>query len=429
MRFLLLGWGSRGDVEPFIALGRGLRAAGHDVAIAAGRDYAAWIEGHGLVCDPFSVDMQESMRSPLGREWLGAPSGRPLDELRTMSRVVEQFAPVLVEDLLRMVRPDDVVVSSSLTFDSMLALSRARGCRHVTALFTTGLPTRSAAASLAPLRADRDSPLNVVSGYAAIAVMHRVMRAAGDRLRRRLGQPPQSFWAYGREGARVPVLVAASPLVVPPPPDWGPRVRVTGYWQLPAPDETAAARAVPPTVPGYLAAGEPPVYLGFGSMTSPDPAATAELLFAAVGRTGLRAIVHRGVDRLGEAGVPADLADRVLLVDSVPHAWLLPRCAAVVTHGGAGSTAAGLRAGVPSMAVPHIGDQPYWGRRLHELGVGPAPIRRARVTPDALATALTSMTTDPAMRERARRFGAALAAEDGVGRAVELLGTYVARTG
>lgn len=428
MRFLLLGWGSRGDVEPFIALGLGLRAAGHDVAIAAGADYAAWIESHGLVCEPFGVDMQEAMRTPLGREWLGASSRRPLDELRTMSRVVEQFAPVLVEDLLRIVRPDDVVVSSSLTFDAMLALSRARGCRHVTALFAPGLPTADAAASLAPVRADRDSPLNVASGFAAVAVMHRVMRPVGDLLRRRLGLPRESFWSYGRHGMRVPVLIAASPLVVPPPPDWGPRVRVTGYWQLPAPDAAAVAGVVPPHVRDFLAAGAPPVYLGFGSMTSPDPAATAEVLFAAARRTGLRAIVHRGVDRLGQAGVPADLADAVLLVDTVPHAWLLPRCSAVVTHGGAGSTAAGLRAGVPSMAVPHIGDQPYWGRRLHELGVGPAPIRRARLTPDALAAALTSMTTDPAMRERARRLGAALAREDGVGRAVELLDAHVART-
>ena len=192
MRILLLGWGSRGDVEPFVALGRGLVAAGYDVAIAAGRDFASWIESHGVTCEPFSVDMEEAMRSPLGRRWLGAPTGSVRAELRVMSDVVHGFAPTLAQDLLRMVRPDDLVVSSSLTFDSMLAIAKARGCRHVTALFTPGIPTRSGAASLAPVRADGDSALNVASGYAAIATMYQVMRPAGRLVRQRLGLQPDA---------------------------------------------------------------------------------------------------------------------------------------------------------------------------------------------------------------------------------------------
>lgn len=427
MRFLLLGWGSRGDVEPFVALGRGLRAAGHDVALAAGRDYAPWVESHGLTPEPFGVDMQEAMRSPLGRRWLG--NANTTAELRAMSQAVRSFTPVLADDLLRIVRPDDVVVSSSLTFDSMLAISQARGCRHVTALFTPGIPTRSPAASLAPVRSGSDSALNVASGYLALAVLHRVLRPAGAQVRERLGLSGQSFWAYGEQGRHVPVLMAVSPTVLPAPPDWGPRVRVTGYWALPAPTPEQAGAAVPPEIRAFLDAGEPPVYLGFGSMTSPNPRATTELLFEAVRRSGLRAIIHRGVDRLGMHGVPDDLATRMLLTDSVPHAWLLPRCVAVVTHGGSGSAGAGLRAGVPSMAVPHMGDQPYWGRRLHDLGVGPAPIRRADLTAANLADALTTLTTSPGMAHRAVVVATRLAREDGVGTAVELLGNYLANSG
>lgn len=426
MRWLLLGWGSRGDVEPFVALGRELRAAGHDVAIAAGRDYRPWIESHGLTCEPFSVDMQEAMRTTLGRTWLGAATGRSRDELRAMSGVVHGFAPILAADLLRMVRPDDIVVSSSLTFDPMLAIARDRGCRHVTALFTPGIPTRSGAASFAPLLPAADSPLNLASGYLALAVMHRVMRPAGGLVRYRLGQHDESFLRYGRQARHVPVLVAVSPTVLPPPTDWEPRVRVTGYWNLPAPRGEALTQAVPAAVRAFLDAGEAPVYIGFGSMTSADPAATGDLIFEAVRRSGLRAVVHRGVDRLGQRGVPDDLAGQALLVDNLPHAWLLPRCAGIVTHGGSGSTGAGLRAGVPSMAVPHIGDQPYWGRRLHDLGVGPAPIKRADLTAEKLAHALTTMTTSPGMSQHAVRIATRLAGEDGVGTAVELLGNYAA---
>lgn len=426
MRFLLLGWGSRGDVEPFVALGLGLRAAGHDVAIAAGRDYAGWIESFGLTCEPFDVDMQEAMRSAMGRRWLGAAG--PVAELRAMSVAVRDFAQVATDGLLRMVRPDDVVVSSALTFDAMLAIARVRGCRHVTALFAAGLPTRSAAASLAPVATSRDTIANLIAGFVAIAGMHRVMAPAGRLVRQRLGEPRETLWHYGRQGMAVPVLLAASPIVVPPPPDWGPRVRVCGYWPLPAPEAAQIAELVPPQVHDFLQAGPRPVYLGFGSMTSADPAATTALLLQAVRRAGVRAIIHRGVDGLGADGVPPDLADRVLFVGSVPHAWLLPRCAAAVVHGGAGSTAAGLRAGIPTMAVPHIGDQSYWGRRLHEVGVGPAPIHRSRLTAPALAAAVTTLTTDRSMAARAAEIAAALAREDGVADAVTLLENHVAHT-
>lgn len=430
MRILLLGWGSRGDVEPFIALGLGLQREGHDVAIAAGRDYAAWIESFGLACEPFSIDMQEGMQSPEGRQWLGASSGNPREELRAMTRVVQIFAPILAADLLRMVRPDDLVVSSTLTFDPMLAIARERGCRHVTALFAGGLPTRTGDASLFPVRAGRDSFLNVAGGYAAVAVMHRVTRRPGDLVRDALGQPRDTFFSYARQASQVPVLIAASPLVVPL--DAGPRVRVTGWWSLPEPAPDVLTAQVPGEVRAFVESGERPVYVGFGSMTSPDPGATRALLVEAARRFGGRVVLHRGHDdhtppQLRDE-LPDDVRDRVLVVGSVPHAWLLPRCAAVVTHGGAGSTGAGLRAGVPSMAVPHIGDQPFWGRRLHELGVGPAPIRRCDLTPGALADALRTMTRNARMRARAAELGARISAEDGVGTAVELLQNHLARS-
>jgi UDP:flavonoid glycosyltransferase YjiC (YdhE family) len=211
------------------------------------------------------------------------------------------------------------------------------------------------------------------------------------------------------------VLYGYSPHVIPPPPDWGADTHVTGYWFLDPP----SGWTPPPALHEFLAAGPPPVYVGFGSMSSRNPQATAKLVLDALGAAGQRAVLLAGWSGLR----PADLPDSVLMVDSVPFAWLFPRMAAVVHHGGAGTTAAGLRAGVPSIVVPFFGDQPYWGRRVAELGVGPAPIPRKRLTVEVLAGAIDRAVTDPVLRRRAAELGVRIRVEDGVARAVGVVST------
>ena len=160
-----------------------------------------------------------------------------------------------------------------------------------------------------------------------------------------------------------PILYGYSPAVIPPPADWGADVHVTGYWFLdPAEDWTPDA-----ALADFLAAGPPPVYVGFGSMSSRNPEETANLILDALARAGQRGIIHAGWNGLQRSDLPGS----VMMVDGVPFAWLFPRVAAVVHHGGAGTTSAGLRAGVPSVVVPFFGDQPYWGQRVADLGVGP----------------------------------------------------------
>ena len=169
-----------------------------------------------------------------------------------------------------------------------------------------------------------------------------------------------------------------------------------------------------PDLKAFLAAGPPPVYIGFGSMGTDDPAATARLVLDATVAAGVRAIVRRGWARLLAADPPAS----VHFVESVPHAWLLPHVAAAVHHGGAGTTAASLRAGVPTVIVPFHGDQFFWARRVQELGAGPAPITRRRLTVERLAAALVAATSDPALRGRAAALGERIRAEDGIGDAM-----------
>jgi sterol 3beta-glucosyltransferase len=188
---------------------------------------------------------------------------------------------------------------------------------------------------------------------------------------------------------------------------------VTGYWFLdPAEDWMPA-----PALVDFLAAGPPPVYVGFGSMSSRKPEETTALILGALARTGQRGIIHAGWGGMQRA----DLPDSVLMIDGVPFSWLFPRVAVVVHHGGAGTTSAGLRAGVPAVVVPFFGDQPYWGQRVADLGVGPAPIPRKKLTAERLAQAIQVAVTDHAMRQRAAELGTKIRAEDGVACAVAVV--------
>jgi UDP:flavonoid glycosyltransferase YjiC (YdhE family) len=215
------------------------------------------------------------------------------------------------------------------------------------------------------------------------------------------------------------VLYGYSPAVIPKPPDWGEDTHVTGYWFL----DPVEAWTPPAALVEFLEAGPPPVFVGFGSMSSRKPEETTALIVDALDRAGQRAILLSGWGGLEGARVP----DTVFVVDAVPYSWLFPRVAAVVHHGGAGTTSAGLRAGVPSLVIPFFGDQPFWGRRVAALGVGPEPVPRRRLTAERLARALREAVTDEGMRQRAAELGARIRTEDGVGRAVAVLETLERR--
>jgi UDP:flavonoid glycosyltransferase YjiC (YdhE family) len=199
--------------------------------------------------------------------------------------------------------------------------------------------------------------------------------------------------------------------VVPVPPDWPDDVHVTGYW-FRDPDP---AWTLPPALAAFLAAGPAPVYLGFGSMPDADPAGLVAALVGGARRAGHRMVLHSGWSRLRATGL---LDDDVLVVDDVPHSLLFPRMAAVVHHGGAGTTAAALRAGVAAVVIPLFADQFFWGRRVAALGAGAAPIARERLTDARLAAALAVAV---GRRDGARRLAEELAAEAGVAQAVALL--------
>ncbi len=171
---------------------------------------------------------------------------------------------------------------------------------------------------------------------------------------------------------RSPVIYGFSPSVVQKPPDWGDHVEITGYWFL----DRQPGWQPPADLADFLAAGAPPVYIGFGSMSTRKPQETTELVLRALSRDRQRGLLLTGWGGLSEI----DLPDYVFKIEFAPHDWLFPQMAAVVHHGGAGTTAAGLRAGIPTIIVPHFIDQPFWGQRVADLGAGPQPIPRRQLT-------------------------------------------------
>ena len=422
MRIAIIAPGSRGDVEPYVALGKGLKAAGHAVHLVTHEDFEGLVTGHGLTFWPIAGQVRDIAQSPEMRAQLAG--GKFLAIMSQMAREAQRGAVALAQAALAACQGVELVLGGIGGLFTGAAVAEKLGLPLLQAYYIPFTPTRVYPSFLLPgLPAWLGGGANSLSYRAARQVMWQGFRAADARARRDvLGLPAAPFFGpFASPATRGnPILYGFSPSVIPPAPDWDDSVHVTGYWFL----EPAEEWNPPPALAAFLQSGPPPVYVGFGSMSSQDPEGTAELVLAALDQAGQRGVILSGWGGLQAANLPSS----VLMVDSVPFSWLFPRMVAVVHHGGAGTTAAGLRAGVPSVVVPFFGDQPFWGQRVAELGVGPAPVRRQRLTVARLAQAIAQAVNDPAMRQRAAVLGAKIRAEDGVSRAVAVVEELESRT-
>jgi sterol 3beta-glucosyltransferase len=426
MRIAIIAPGSRGDVEPYLALGKGLQKAGHVVRLVTHQNFEGFVQAHGIEFWPVAGSVQDIASSQAMRERVG--QGNLLAVMAQMAQEAQRGAVHLAEGGLAACRGMDLVLAGIAGLFVGVALAEKLEIPLLQAYYIPFTPTRVYPSFLFPrLPSWLGGALNRPSYHLARQMMWQGFRSA-DRIARQqvLGLHAAPFWGpfHAACTQHTPVLYGFSPLVIPPAPDWSDNIHVTGYWFLDSVDNPAIADdpvtggwTAPPALVEFLRAGSPPVYVGFGSMSSQDPRQTADLILRALARTGQRAILLSGWDGLSATDVPRS----VFVVDSAPFAWLFPRVAAVVHHGGAGTTAAGLRAGVPSLVLPFFGDQPFWGQRVAELGVGPAPISRQKLTVERLAQAIDQAVTDQAMRQRAANLGTKIRAEDGVAGAVAIV--------
>ncbi|OHU99779.1 glycosyltransferase [Mycobacterium talmoniae] len=399
---VIIAVGSRGDVAPLTGVGVALQRAGHDVAIAAYTPFAELIRNCGLGFRELPAQLEPTAE------------GAEVSPVRALAAFASPAG-------MRALGNDIIAAVADQPADMLLLSPFAELVGHPLAA-AKGIP--SLGVRLQPLSATAQYPPAVLGAWSAGALGNRLAANTGARLvdrlyggvvaefRRALGLPRASARRLRRHRSATqwPVLHGYSPLVVPRPPDWRPGLEVTGYW-WPA---DAGAWAPPGALTDFLAAGPAPVFLGFGSMMT--TAARAEQLSntirQAARRAGVRVIVQAGWSGLRV------IDDDMVTIGEAPHDWLFPRVAAVAHHCGAGTTAAGLRAGVPAIGLPGYGDGPFWARRLQRLGVCAAAIAQRQLTAARLADAMRAAVTDPRLRHNARRLGSRIAAEDGAARVV-----------
>ncbi|QHQ35945.1 glycosyltransferase [Algicella marina] len=415
MKILILCYGTRGDVQPYVALGQRLGERGHHVTVATSPRFREFVESHGLAYAFINDDLLAILDTDGGKDLLEQPGLWGI--IRNSIRMVRKVAPIQ-RALIRESReaaeatdPDFILFSPKLAHAPLIAgqldIPVALG-----ALIPMHVPTGELRVLLAPGRMNR--PWLNRASFALIGfITRRVLSGYIKPFRAELGLPPRRFEPLeSASGAPLPVLHAISPAVVRRPADWPETAHLTGYWFLDEP-----AWQPPDALRTFLDAGPPPVYFGFGSMAGRSPEELAATVLEALGRTGQRGVIATGWGGLK----PEALPDNVMLIREAPHAWLFPRMAATVHHGGAGTTAAALRAGRPTLIVPFFGDQPFWGAHIHRLGAAPSPIPRGRLTADRLEAALKEMAGNTAMQKKAAEIGAAIRAEDGTGSAATLI--------
>lgn len=413
MKIAIIAPGSRGDVQPYVALGKGLKEAGHTVRVLATQDFQNLVTAYGL--DFF--DMGGSMQTVAQSMQVLLEQGNFLKILSSMGGAAKSMVSQAARSGLAACQGVDLIIAGLAGFFVGLALSEKLGIPFIQAFYFPFTPTREFPNALAPLPQRRlPAWANSLTHRLAQQMMWQNYRAADNQARRQvLHIAPAPFWGPFASLLRQKqtVLYGYSPQVLPPPRDWDDFIHVTGYWFLEPPAEWKP----PIDLVNFLQAGPPPVYIGFGSMGSSKPEETTDLISQALARTGQRGVLYSGWGGLKRE----DLPETVFMVGSTPFSWLFPQMAAVVHHGGAGTTSMGLWAGIPSIVTPFMGDQPFWGRRVYELGVGPQPIPRRRLTVDRLAEAIRCAVSDTAMRERAARLGERIRAENGIARAVAVI--------
>lgn len=396
MRILIAAAGSRGDVAPYTGLGAALRTAGHDVALATTDAFAPLVRAAGLEFRALPADPRKGGGGGGGRELMRAAAA-------FVGELGQGFADAVD-------RGTDLLLLSTTTAPLGWHLAEATGTPALGVYLQPTAPTGDFPPVVTGARSLGRAG-NRMAGRFALRMTDRLYAPAVTALRARLGLPPASPAATRErlERAGWPVLHGFSTALVPRPADWRPGLRVTGTW-WPHHDPDAP---LPSGLADFLAAGPPPVLIGFGSMAAGEGERLSGLAVAALRRAGLRGILQSGSAGLAATG------DDVLTVGDVPHAPLFPRLAAVVHHAGAGTTAAALRAGVPAVAVPVTADQPFWARRLAAVGAAPDPVPYRALTAERLADALDLAVRRGGCAEAAARVARHMAREDGAAGVVE----------
>lgn len=396
MKIFIPTIGTRGDVQPYVALGVGFRRAGHEVTLATAADFDEFVTNAGLTHATISGSFLEYLKPD-------APKPNP----REVARTTKREAPQALLDEWEAAQGSDVVVYNPASwggFHIAEKLNVPGFAVYPTPMYT---PTSEYPSPFLPF--NRLGPLNKASHRLYMKLGPILFRKPIAEWRRDILGLPKCKSEWRRDGQDVTRLYGYSPAVVPPSKDWNDSSVVTGYWFY----EEQEGWEPPSDLEEFLGSGPPPVFVGFGSMIWGKAETQLRLIIEALNKAGRRGIVQTA----WQGTTPGIQSSDLYVTRGLPHGWLFPKVSAIVHHGGAGTTGASLRAGKPTIICPFITDQRFWGKRVHELGAGPAPIRQRKLTADNLAAALVQ-AHEPSIVARAEQLGEQIQREDGVGAAV-----------
>jgi sterol 3beta-glucosyltransferase len=424
LNICILVCGTRGDVQPFLALGHRLLEDGHRVRLATHQEYGSYVKESGLEFYPLAGDPK------LLSSFMVETSGRLMPNLlnekerRTLPIKMQQVEDIIASTWPACTEPSpqdderrpflaDCIISNPVVY-SHVHLAEALGA-HLHLMFPQPwIPTMEFPHPFSQLSYGKGPQIENWYSYVAVDwLMSRGTRSALNRLRRSLGLEAN------RLGERdfmitvdnsIPFAKMWSPSLLPKPQDWGQQVDVVGNIFIKKKDMEKLRDFQPsPDLSAFLDAGDPPIFVGFGSMVIADTSKLTDIIIEAAAITGKRVLIQSSWSNM-EAG---DTPNYVFNLGACPHDWLLPKMAAVVHHGGAGTTAAGLRFGKPTLICPFFGDQFLWGEAVHQRGAGPRPIPISLLTSSQLAECFELMTS-PDMITAAEALAVAFAREDGL---------------
>jgi sterol 3beta-glucosyltransferase len=408
VRVLLSTQGTRGDVQPFVALARALQLRGHVVALCAPEGFRQLVERHGV-----SYAHMDNAVLELTQAVLSARSARE------QRRLFRGFAPIIRRTL-----DDEWKAAQALRPDVVVYHSKALGAHHIAEklgiaeFLAMPLPLTPTRAFPVPLLPDfgLGGWFNLFS-YRLVTLGQALWAGSTNDFRvSTLGLRPLSRFVdttHSRvSGQPIPSLYGFSESVLAKPPDWPEHAHVTGCWFL----DDAGQEPLPPALQRFIEAGAPPVYVGFGSMVGAHASARTEAVINGVLLAGQRAVIATGWGGL----IHREASSDVFELDAAPHDLLFPMMSAVVHHGGAGTTMACLRAGKPAVICAFIGDQAFWGRVVARAGAGAPPLPQKGLTAELLATSILQ-AIGPESSARASAIKNRMLEEDGVGNAVAII--------
>lgn len=417
MRVVFFSYGTRGDAQPQVVLASMLRERGYEVRVAAPENLRGFVEGAGVEYAPLFGSSQEILESEEGRKWLSSGNVRAF--MKAIGKINARINPDVFRTALAAAEGADAIVGGTLMEDAAYTLAQKLNVPFVLA---HTIPFETTGEYPSPLVTTARIPFAFLNRF-TYALFRKlawdVNRSTMNPFRESLGlQPLATTILAGAHEHGAPVLQLWSEQVLPRPADAASNLTTTGFVRMPPSVRQRLGEATPPApLVEWLARGKPPVYLGFGSMPVLDPAAMAQEVLAVARELDVRVVLSAGWTDLSQ--VQSLAGDQLFFLRTVDHSWLLPQCVAAVHHGGAGTTAASLEAGVPTVVCSVFADQPFWGARVTRLGVG-AHVPFAKLNRKTLAAALRTVLQDE-VRRNASALGERLRAEDGTKAAVDAL--------